>query len=94
MSSDTPRTDSEDFYWECEDSFAEVYVYRCRDNKDITYDDKYSGSAVSGKFARELEQELNEANAKIDRLQKNARELNAVIDELEDYKMMYESVSK
>ena len=59
--SDTPRTDEAEYYYSNHDSCAGESLYRVIDDKDVTWDDQYSGFSVTSKFARQLERELAEA---------------------------------
>jgi predicted RNase H-like nuclease (RuvC/YqgF family) len=59
--SDTPRTDEQEYYYSNHDSCAGESLYRVIDDKDVTWDDQYSGFSVTSNFARQLERELAEA---------------------------------
>jgi hypothetical protein len=62
--SDTPRTDEQEYYYSNHDSCAGESLYRVIDDRDVTWDDQYSGFSVTSNFARQLERELAEAREK------------------------------
>jgi len=66
--SDTPRTDEQEYYYSNHDSCAGESLYRVIDDKDVTWDDQYSGFSVTSNFARQLERELTAMTQRRDEL--------------------------
>lgn len=65
---DTPITDQFEYYFSNHDSCAGESIYTVAGDRDVTWDDSYSGYSVPSRVARDIERQFAEVRAQRDRL--------------------------